>query len=855
MENTETNILNNLVKFNEKDYISISDENEICYVDEKDRKKQVSDFSMFNGCSAQRTLGKKIAKYALKDCEKYTELKCRSIVDFDGKLKTANYDDLSVGIAPKINMKILDKQEIKLYKNNFNLYNNVLSKFTKSKPIICLGEYPQKRVNGELNNLLEYYFNSNKKKLVATGKLYTINSQNFSLDIFKTKKCTEFIFQGKKYVRLKRAGYTSFALNGRTMCYSEPIWFEVRPVKFIVKNWKNLPKHINPNGDGSASYMQLESKDIIIAGIPYFDKKYNQQNDKINWENSYLNRYLNDKNGFLFELLDKNLKNSKFVFPAEENTVSPYAFDDCLKLQEIVFHSNIKKFHENFKHMTFKYLYKDNLQNIILTNNKPNSIQNVQDFINLENLQKRFKGFAHYDILNKYNSNSKEFLQDYSVLYNKLDKLDIFLPYEFVKQFEDSLKFSVLKECDFRFFNNEINSYKNEFDIHSNTYTHNFYNFAYYLGCFSRSKVLDKSGKETNVLLGQKASSFLSTILKENVLSIDIISAYFKKVKDIEKHTPNQDLLEFLSVKGKNGVYDNIELLKQMEEEKAGSFGKAIKNFGIAKQMRKQVDSNGKIKMLPWKEAITKANNFSKYKNVNDYNYKLADLFATHGIYEYLFDKASLLFDTFRQNEVPNNILSKPLVEMSYLERIEKIKSETKNIIEDTITNLNDLVSEFSYEFLDKSDPRNAIIGTYCDCCAIIGGPVYGSEIVEATVLSPDVQNLVVKDGNNNIIAKAALYVNREFGYVVLNDFELNGKYKKNQINNRGEYRDLSFTKAYKDRDKIFDAFMRGIKDFVKQYDLENPDKPIQKVNVGNGYNRLKLQCQRFKVETNNLKV
>lgn len=41
-----------------------------------------------------------------------------------------------------------------------------------------------------------------------------------------------------------------------------------------------------------------------------------------------------------------------------------------------------------------------------------------------------------------------------------------------------------------------------------------FFKFANSLGCFSTEKLLDKKGKETQVLLAQKASSMLAIILK-----------------------------------------------------------------------------------------------------------------------------------------------------------------------------------------------------------------------------------------------------------------------------------------------------------------------------------------------------
>ena len=45
---------------------------------------------------------------------------------------------------------------------------------------------------------------------------------------------------------------------------------------------------------------------------------------------------------------------------------------------------------------------------------------------------------------------------------------------------------------------------------------------------------------------------------------------------------------------------------------------------------------------------------------------------------------------------------------------------------------------------------------------------------MRASIIHPDVQNLVIKTKNDEIVAKATLYVNREQGYGVVNTIEAN---------------------------------------------------------------------------------
>ena len=62
-------------------------------------------------------------------------------------------------------------------------------------------------------------------------------------------------------------------------------------------------------------------------------------------------------------------------------------------------------------------------------------------------------------------------------------------------------------------------------------------------------------------------------------------------------------------------------------------------------------------------------------------------------------------------------------------------------------------------------------------------------------------------------------------------------------------------SKDEQQRDLIFKAYQRGIKAFIEEYDKQKTKNPLQQVNVGMGYNRLKRQVEQFKKASQNLTV
>lgn len=322
---------------------------------------------------------------------------------------------------------------------------------------------------------------------------------------------------------------------------------------------------------------------------------------------------------------------------------------------------------------------------------------------------------------------------------------------------------------------------------------------------------------------------------------------------------PNQEFLEFLLGNGDIRKSNNFAVMFRLRLQYPGIFTKVMSDFEKAKSYRNTLDEKGRPITISWEEALTKFYLSNQYEGVTKENEDISKLLAGKGIEQSVFDTASGLRKEFKSKKIPEHLLGKSLKEESILESIERIRKQTEEELISGREMIEDLYSkQFTYEWLSKNDAHNSIMGLFCSCCATINSHFYGKDIAKASIIARDVQNLVVRDSNGEIVSKGTMYVNKEKGYAVINDFELNQLYR-NHAHEFGEkggrYSDKKDSPDEQKRELVFGAFQRGIKAFIEEYDRQNPDNPIKQINVGMGYNRLKAQVERFKKATSNLTV
>ena len=76
------------------------------------------------------------------------------------------------------------------------------------------------------------------------------------------------------------------------------------------------------------------------------------------------------------------------------------------------------------------------------------------------------------------------------------------------------------ENSDFRFFKSEIPNINDMLLDFPEEERLDFFKFATAIGCFSTEKMLDQKGRETQVLLAQKASSLLAKVLKTDEMRL-----------------------------------------------------------------------------------------------------------------------------------------------------------------------------------------------------------------------------------------------------------------------------------------------------------------------------------------------
>lgn len=331
---------------------------------------------------------------------------------------------------------------------------------------------------------------------------------------------------------------------------------------------------------------------------------------------------------------------------------------------------------------------------------------------------------------------------------------------------------------------------------------------------------------------------------------------------------PNQEFLEFISVenvkkeKDDNGntvskkvTLENLEMILNLERNYPGMFVKVMTNFEKAKLHRGNIDEKGKPIKVSWEKALKKFYYSGVYLNVTKENLDIAKVLGDRGISQSTFEDVCKLRKEAETKNIAEHILGKSIKEETILDNIERIRNQTEQELIDGRQMIEELYDkQFTYEWLSKNDPHNSIMGLFVSCCGTITSQFYGKDIARASVISPDVQNLVVRDSKGDIVSKGTMYLNKDRAYGVINDFELNEKYRHHESSS-GRYNVEEASSEEQDREMIFKAFQRGLKAFVEEYDKTNPKKPLQQINIGMGYNRLKRQVERFKKATLNLTV
>ena len=464
---------------------------------------------------------------------------------------TAPYNR-NIGICPSLHLKFLsntlEENELGSLKEQENTdegeflrqYDIREVKDKKGKTIyhtLHIGEYFGTNVDINYSKILEKLYNDRNinKEFFCTGRWYSNNGQRQDKKDYAGKHCPEYEYKGKRYIR--EVIYSENQKEGTIK------WENVEPISYIIRNWEQMPKNINPKGDGSARYFDLKAENAVITNLPFYPES--QEQNSTMWQNSTHRGFLNGidvrniksngnpeyganrggnftgKCNFLNEAFNLSREPMiEYAIPDSEIEIPDDAFNGCITLKKLIIHTGVRYIGKRaFDGLNFKYAYKTKTEELVLSEELPKNKADYEEVIELDKIKNALVGFD-YGILLQINK-----MQDIITLVESLNKNCLKVPYVFGLELVQNKKVDLFcNNTIYSFFRNEVQNINDMLLDYPEKERLAFFKFANSLGCFSTKKILDKKGKETSVIFAQKASSLLARFLKTEEMKLRNLS-------------------------------------------------------------------------------------------------------------------------------------------------------------------------------------------------------------------------------------------------------------------------------------------------------------------------------------------
>lgn len=539
-----------------------------------------------------------------------------------------------------------------------------------------------------------------------------------------------------------------------------------------------LPESLLQLSKGSFGYGKFES--VTIKGERTKCKKFAFQNSVIN------NLYINAKNRNKFYFLDININKLNLFF--QDGTIKTILPDNGCKILEL---KNFDKF------SIMKQIDENNLESIKCIDLENGNIlrypsQKLGDFFETftnelylsETQMDMVYDYYYYLCLSEKHIDTKYYQN--GLLHDAYKIKDRFL-YSILQSVETSKYEEFVKHSkNFRKWANKVvENSKDEREYERNIKA--FIRFSYNMGLFS---------DDNNIRV--KCMNLLDKVKSLYGVQFNW-PKYFNswKLKDIQ-HERFRDF-----------VCDNFDNI--IVDGREDFSNKLYSNFADIQSICKH--KSGRLLKVKFEDAI-KYFERHKFNKIIPGNEDMANM-----VYKYYKDQLS--FDALQELfEKAKNIVNDVTKYENYFE----VQDNSK--------------SEFTYEFLSKDDPRNLILGHLCDCCAHLGGA--GQDIMVKSMTDENYCNLVIKDKNGEIKAKSTIYINKEKGYAVFNNVEVNKQFLGYDKNDNVLTNTLISAATKEQKLDMVDCLLRGANDFVKFYNSNKNHKPIFVVTMGMLRNDLK---------------
>lgn len=476
---------------------------------------------------------------------------------------------------------------------------------------------------------------------------------------------------------------------------------------------------------------------------------------------------------------------SSITLPSNLKKLGSNSFN-ILKINEILIPSSVKTYRNTFSYSNLVYFTQAD-SGFILSDSPKDKSYNLLGFAYNTDLAflSRYMKVSDKLIREMSNASISEF---YSYFINKL-------PEDKILNFINSHNFTFYKQII-----NTLSSSEHRMDeiYRDQNSKQKLFKMLYNLGVFEPSENIN--GKVVN--FAQKISVFLQS-------KIEDFEYLIKAFNNCRIEGVKKEFVEFF--------INNYDELISEEVKNNGFISRCYNEF--EEVQKTNTNNHGGQRQL--KATIEKFKNYfreNKYEGINPDTIQIANTISPYFDDQKDFDNAVRIDRERKENNIPDHILSVPVSEKGIFENIENYANSSIKLRAETLVSLISMTdNEFSFEWLAKNDPKNFILGKLCSCCAHLEGVGYG--IMHASIVHPNVQNLVIRNKKGGIVAKSTLYINPKERYGVFNTVEVNSSI------------------PYSSLKQIYDKLIMGIKVFAEQYNKEHPDCPLKQINMGMGLN------------------
>ena len=284
-------------RFDTRDLVFLDSADEIrAYNEDREqRRSSVTDWALVNGAfhkwQRYTLTGKEgVANHWLRSANsKYRT----NVVGNDGDLYNKYVKDNRITLCPALRLNLSSVISARSASGDiFKIGTVENSSGSELYHTIEFGEYPKTYVGNRVNEELEKAYYDGDRFLKSTGKKYLGHVNSDSKQVCHE----EFEYRGQKYVRVNiklcedgnfYADKTKIPEDGNWA------WIKVEPITWKIRNWDEMPRQINPRGNGSAKFIDVRTEEAI-ACLPFYP---NDNDSNISfWQNSTVRGYLNGIN-------------------------------------------------------------------------------------------------------------------------------------------------------------------------------------------------------------------------------------------------------------------------------------------------------------------------------------------------------------------------------------------------------------------------------------------------------------------------------------------------------------------------------------------------------------------------------